>query len=92
MAVRRAPLAAALLAVSLGRNVALLPLPPASLPPHPLQSNPLQPNPTQPLHQPYGVPYAAWGMAYILLFSFLLPGHDGSGHTDLTSELQVKDK
>jgi hypothetical protein len=42
--------------------------------------------------QPYGVPYAIWGMAYILLFSFLLPGHDGAGHTDLTSELIVSDK
>jgi di/tricarboxylate transporter len=41
---------------------------------------------------PYGVPYGVWGMAYILLFSWLLPGHDGAGHTDLTSELVVKDK
>jgi hypothetical protein len=30
-------------------------------------------------------------MAYVLLFSFLLPGHEGAGHTDLTSELVVKD-
>lgn len=28
-------------------------------------------------------------MAYILLFSWLLPGHDGAGRTDLTSELAV---
>ncbi|GBF89760.1 sodium sulfate co-transporter [Raphidocelis subcapitata] len=41
---------------------------------------------------PYGVPYAAWGMAYILLFSWLLPGHEGAGHTDLISELAVADK
>lgn len=38
---------------------------------------------------PYGVPYAAWGMAYILLFSWLLPGHEGAGETDLVSELTV---
>jgi hypothetical protein len=44
------------------------------------------------LDQPYGVPYAIWGFAYIVLFSFLLPGHEGSGHTDLTSELLVTDK
>lgn len=52
------------------------------------------PHPPSPAHraQPYGVPYAAWGMAYILLFSFLLPGHEGSGHTDLTCELEVKDR
>lgn len=31
-------------------------------------------------------------MAYILLFSWLLPGHDGVGHTDLVSELTVSDK
>lgn len=42
--------------------------------------------------QPFGVPYAIWGMAYILIFSFLLPGHEGAGHTDLTSELLVTDK
>lgn len=38
------------------------------------------------------MPYAIWGFAYIVLFSFLLPGHEGSGHTDLTSELLVTDK
>ncbi|KAI8476576.1 MAG: putative sodium/sulfate cotransporter 3 [Monoraphidium minutum] len=41
---------------------------------------------------PYGVPYAIWGMAYIIIFSFLLPGHEGSGHTDLTTELLVSEK
>jgi hypothetical protein len=28
-------------------------------------------------------------MAYILLFSWLLPGHEGSGEVDLVSELSV---
>lgn len=46
-----------------------------------------------PRAQPYGLPYALWGMAYILLFSnWLLPGHDGTGHTDLTSELTVSNR
>ena len=51
----------------------------------------LFPRPRAP-RQPYGLPYAAWGMAYILLFSFLLPGHEGAGHTDLISELVIRDK
>ncbi|KIZ06533.1 hypothetical protein MNEG_1421 [Monoraphidium neglectum] len=62
-----------------------------------LQQEMAKKDPTIPVFQfftitPYGVPYAIWGFAYIVLFSFLLPGHEGSGHTDLTSELLVTDK
>ena len=35
---------------------------------------------------------ARWGAAYILLFQWLLPGHDGDGHIDLVSELLVVDR
>jgi hypothetical protein len=56
-----------------------------------LQQERAKEDPTIPVFQfftitPYGLPYmAAVGqMAYILLFSWLLPGHDGAGHTDLT--------
>lgn len=52
------------------------------------------PHPSRaPIHPPPArVPDAIWGMAYILLFSWLLPGHDGVGETNLTSELLVEDK
>eukprot|EP00878_Enallax_costatus_P023684 GHUV01025215.1.p2 GENE.GHUV01025215.1~~GHUV01025215.1.p2 ORF type:complete len:328 (+),score=77.33 GHUV01025215.1:790-1773(+) len=40
---------------------------------------------------PYGIPYAVWGMAYIILFSkWLLPGDDAAD--DLTSALYVPGK
>jgi di/tricarboxylate transporter len=43
---------------------------------------------------PYGVPYAIWGMAYILLFSkWLLPGEDSeTGRSDMISGLYVPEE